>query len=355
MRPLAMLQSLFSGRFRRGKLLLHLAFWLVYSSMFFYVISSGRRIEEYGWVPVLQDLLFHIVMMVSMGYINYFVLMPRLIKSRNVLKYVGEFLGVFFVFSLLLIFGKQYIIDGFAHKYSWVYSLRFYFNVIISAFFLVMFVGLLRFVEDFFVLAEHKHKLENEKLSSELRFLKAQINPHFLFNTLNNLYYLAETQAPNTSEVVARLSQMMRYMLHDCNHSFVSLKKEMEYMENYISLEKLRLNDEIPINYKVSGDIANTKIAPLILITFLENAFKHGVSNTRKGSWIDINLDVHDGMLIFDIKNSLVNEINKTVNEKSGIGLANVKRRLDLAYPDAYELEISDHEDVHSVHLKIKL
>ena len=131
--------------------------------------------------------------------------------------------------------------------------------VFMAAFFVAAFVGLLKFIEDYF-------ELENRQLNSELRFLKAQVNPHFLFNTLNNLYYLAVNQSDQTPEVVAKLSGMMRYMIHESNTETVPLSKEVAYMENYLDLEKLRLNEEVPITFEVDGEITGTRIAPLILI-----------------------------------------------------------------------------------------
>ena len=123
--------------------------------------------------------------------------------------------------------------------------------------------------------------LTQEKLAAELKFLKTQIHPHFLFNTLNNLYYLAYSKSENTTEVIAKLSQMMRYMIYESNHAKVLLSREVEYMQNYISLERLRLNNQIPIKFDVEGNTEDVWITPLIFITFLENAFKHGVTNNN--------------------------------------------------------------------------
>jgi LytS/YehU family sensor histidine kinase len=210
-------------------------------------------------------------------------------------------------------------------------------------------------VEDYFELEARKKELENEQLVSELRFLKAQINPHFLFNTLNNLYYLAVTQSPNTPEVISKLSQMMRYLLHDSNHPSVPLTKEIEYMRNYISLEQLRMTVEIPVNFEVRGNAEGHRIAPLILFTFLENAFKHGVSSSFNKSWINILIETSGDDCFYTVSNSKVPEQSKTVTEKSGIGLQNVKRRLDLSYPDLHDLNISEDADSYNVELKIKL
>ncbi len=339
---------------RNTKVLLHSAFWLVYASFFFYQISYGRKGEP-DWSKIVPDFFFHIASLLIISYITYFFLLPKLLKDQNVKGFLLTFLPIFGGMTYLMLVGKQYLVDGLTHQENWVYSLRFGLNVAMSAFLITAFVGLLKFVEDYFELEARRKDLENQQLMSELRFLKAQINPHFLFNTLNNLYYLAYNQSPRTPEVIAKLSGMMRYMLYDSNHAKVPLTKEIEYIENYLDLERLRLNDEVPITFEVEGDVANAAITPLILITFLENAFKHGVSNTAEGSWITVSLSVRDGYCYYRVANSMIQDSGKAVLEKSGIGLRNVRRRLDLSYPGQYELEFRDDAERYVVDLALKL
>ena len=198
--------------------------------------------------------------------------------------------------------------------------------------------------------------MENERLTAELNFLKAQINPHFLFNTLNNLYYLAYTQSSNTTEVIAKLSQMMRYMIYDSNYPLVPLSKEIEYMENYISLERLRLNDEIPIKFvREGGNSQEFLIAPLIFITFLENAFKHGVSNNHPKAWVNISIRIQGKECVYKVQNSKLPFTKPEAEEKSGIGLQNVKRRLELSYPGKHRLTVENLQDSYSVQLNIEI
>ncbi|MCB0587298.1 MAG: histidine kinase [Phaeodactylibacter sp.] len=339
---------------RHKKSLLHIAFWCVYASFFFYQISFNKGGGEPDWARISKDFTFHMIAMIGISYLNYFFFLPRLLRSRNFGRYILEFLPVFCVLAYLVVVGKRFILADYIPTH-WLYSTRFTVNVILGALFLAVFVGLLKFVEDWFELEARKKELENKSLSSELRFLKAQINPHFLFNTLNNLYYLAYTKSPNTTEVISKLSQMMRYMLDDSNHSRVSLSKEIEYMQNYVSLEQLRLGEHVPIRFEVQGDISGVTIAPLVLITFLENAFKHGVSNSSSDSWIDVLIQVKGKMCNYRVANSKIPESGKTVKKKSGIGLQNVKRRLELSYPDKYQLKVESLEDRYSVELKLNL
>ncbi|MEM9928913.1 MAG: histidine kinase [Bacteroidota bacterium] len=334
------------------KVLLHIAFWAMYASYFFYAISFGRRGEP-DWSRIIPDFLFHIGVLLCISYLNYFVFLPRLLKGQSPGKYILRFVPLFLVLTALFLLGKQYLLDGFTHQDKWMYSVRFGLSVFMSAFFVTAFVGLLKFVEDYFELDARSKELENRQLTSELRFLKAQVNPHFLFNTLNNLYYLAVNQSDQTPEVIAKLSGMMRYMIHESNADQVALTKEIEYMENYLDLERLRLNEEVPITFEVDGDIAAARIKPLILITFLENAFKHGIGNNSDTSWITISLKTINNTLEYIVSNSVVPNAQKTVRETSGIGLANVRRRLELSYPEKYTLAI--HEDLERYQVKLQL
>jgi len=213
---------------------------------------------------------------------------------------------------------------------------------------------MLRFAIEWLEFEAKKKEVENERLTAELNFLKAQINPHFLFNTLNNLYYLAYSKSENTTEVIAKLSQMMRYMIYDTNQPKVLLNKEIEYMRNYISLERLRLNDQIPIKFDVTGDTENVWISPLIFITFLENAFKHGVSNSNPKAWVNIAIRLQGRECIYTVENSRTTDL-RDGNEKSGIGLQNVKRRLELSYPGKYKLLTEDTMEKYVVKLNLSI
>ena len=196
-----------------------------------------------------------------------------------------------------------------------------------------------------------KGNLENEKLVSELAFLKSQINPHFLFNSLNNIYSLAYQKSEKTPEAILKLSEIMRYMLYESNENKVPLLEEIRYLKNYIELQKLRFKDKAYINFEVDEDIQDQKITPLILISFVENAFKHGVA-TDKENPITIVLNVSTNKLFFQVLNRK-NTQNK--DETGGIGLQNVKRRLDLLYKGQYRLHIQDDKDIYSCELYLNL
>ncbi len=332
------------------KWLIHAAFWCVYFSFFLYQITSRSHVDT-NWSIALLDATTQVAIVMSIAYLNYFYFLPRFLARRNIFQFLAEFSIPFVLHIILLVFIKRSFVDGYSFRLPFLYSDRFVVQLATIVLFIVAFVALLRFAEDWLELEARKKELENEQLASELRFLKAQINPHFLFNTLNNLYSLAFVQSPNTTDVIAMLSQMMRYMIYDTNQPQVLLSKEIAYMENYISLEKLRLNDEIPITFEITGQISKVQIVPLILITFLENAFKHGVGSYKPQAWIKLTIDVQGNQFHYCVTNSK----NPTQNEKSGIGLQNVQRRLMLSYPNRHQLTITELPDQYSVSLKIKL
>ena len=183
-------------------------------------------------------------------------------------------------------------------------------------------------------------KLAQEKMTAELNFLKAQIHPHFLFNTLNNLYALTLIKSEKTPDIVLKLSELLDYMIYKSNDEFVSLAKELEIVEGYIELEKMRYNERLKLSYKVEGEADKYQIAPLILLPFIENCFKHGASKDRIKPVINIELNAQPDLLYLKTVNSIPEKKYKDESENKGLGLSNVKRRLELIYPGAYDLKI---------------
>lgn len=334
---------------------LHISFWCVYLSFSLYQVTVfQRRFDSFDWNKGLTLLFIQFVLTLIIAYFNYFFLLPRFLKHKSWGRYILEFVVPLIIVILARINLHRYIIDGYTYQDRYAYSTMFVVQSVIITLFIAIFIGFLRFVRDWFEFEATKKEVENEKLTAELNFLKAQINPHFLFNTLNNLYYLAYSKSPNTTEVISKLSQVMRYMIHDSNHPRVLLTKEIEYMENYIDLERLRLNDQTTINFKIQGNTAGVEVAPLILITFLENAFKHGVTNTSAASWINILIEVTGKELSFVVENSKGSR-GVSGAESSGIGLVNVQRRLELLYPGRHEMKVEDHADRYYIELKLNL
>jgi two-component system, LytTR family, sensor histidine kinase AlgZ len=340
---------------RNRVILVHISFWCVYLSFFFYTISNFRQGRDIDWGKATANGFIQLTVTMIIAYLNYFIFLPRFLTHKKVWKYLIEFFLPFAILVTSRIHLQRFLIDGYTYQRMHFYSTFYIVEVIVITLFITIFVSMLRFAADWFELAAKQKEIENERLLAELNFLKAQINPHFLFNTLNNLYYLAYTQSPNTTEVIAKLSQMMRYMIYDSNYLQVPLTKEIEYMRNYISLERLRLNDQIPITFSTQGNVEGVLIAPLIFITFLENAFKHGVSNNDKNAFVKIDMQLEGKQCIYTVENSKLASTKPESEEKSGIGLQNLKRRLDLSYPDRYILKTEDKPDRYFVQLNITL
>lgn len=205
-----------------------------------------------------------------------------------------------------------------------------------------------------------KKQLEVEELrtsveQSELLFLKSQINPHFLFNNLNNLYSYAIEQSPKTPSIILELSSVLRYMLYDCKENFVALQKEIEHLKNFTQLNEMQIEERGKVSFNTDTITSGYVIAPLILSVFIENAFKHSTASQSDGIFIDINVRLDEnGSLDFECRNSFL-AVTNTDNLSNGIGLKNVKKRLQLLYSNAHELYIQNDKNVYYVHLKLQL
>ncbi|WP_162880052.1 sensor histidine kinase [Lutibacter oceani] len=196
-----------------------------------------------------------------------------------------------------------------------------------------------------------KALIKNEKVNTELSFLKTQLNPHFLFNSLNSIYSLANKKSDNTTDAIITLSELMRYMIYETNKDVVSLQNEINYIKNYISLQNLRLKDSSGVRFNVHGYL-DYYIEPLLLISFIENAFKYGTDYTGKTN-IVIKINVENGNLNLNISNYI--SLKEKNNPNSGIGIQNIKKRLKLLYPDSHTLTIEELDNLFTVELLLKL
>ncbi len=233
-------------------------------------------------------------------------------------------------------------------KGFWVMGLN---NATTSFALLLLIGGFLRLAVSFVKNQNEKKALENANLNAEVNFLKSQINPHFLFNTLNGIYSQAHTRSEHTEHSILRLSNLLRYVLYESSGEKVELAKDIQYLSNYIDLQKLRLSQKVTVNYEVEGNTGSQRIAPLLLITFVENAFKHGISYSTP-STISIHVSIFEQTLTLVVSNPVL-EKNRFAG--GGLGIKNVTRRLDLLYPGKYLLDIVHTDCLHIVNLKIDL
>jgi two-component system LytT family sensor kinase len=197
-----------------------------------------------------------------------------------------------------------------------------------------------------------RKETENEKLNTELSFLKSQVNPHFFFNTLNNIYSLAVVRSEKTAPAVMKLSSIMRYILTETQRDLVPLSNEVDFIHNFIDLQQVRLTDKVQVSFSTEGNVDTLLIAPLLFIPFVENAFKYGVS-TKESSNIDIRIRTERNTIYFSAENYIVASENNLM-ENTGIGINNVKRRLELMYPDKHKLTTVEKDNYYTVHLEIE-
>ncbi len=195
-------------------------------------------------------------------------------------------------------------------------------------------------------------RAQKEKITAELQLLKAQVHPHFLFNTLNNIYSFSLEGSPKTPQLILKLSSLLSYMLYDCKAEEMRLEKEVAIMKDYLDLEKERYGNTIEISWNAEGDISDNYISPLLMLPFLENAFKHGASEQIEKPWMGVDISAANNLLKFKITNGKNEYIPYSSN---GIGINNVKKRLEFLYPGKYELKINDEGDFFSVSLMVKL
>lgn len=284
-------------------------------------------------------------------YLNHFVLIPRFLHPRRYSIY----------FSILLVgIIAVFLIAGTIFFYSDLdYILLPQTNPAIEKIFPAIVVNalllwLLAIVSSILWTTYNRLKQsENEKLSAQIASLKSQINPHFLFNTLNNIYATAIDTAPKAADMVDKLSEMMRYTMKDTQQDFVLLEDEVNYVSNYIELQKVRLDKSVKMEFRVPDVIPASRIAPMLLIPFIENAFKHGV-NTEQKSWIRIEINIDKTAFQLSVLNSKV-DVQREITERSGLGITNTWHRLNLIYPSKHLLVVNDTEKDFSVSLHINL
>lgn len=231
-----------------------------------------------------------------------------------------------------------------------------YFRAFRSVFFilLVLAVGTsIRITSQWYNNEKLRKETENEKLNAELSFLKSQINPHFFFNTLNSIYSLASKKSDKTPEAIIKLSQLMRYIIYDSEKELVPLQNEIDYINNLVELQKLRLKNNVKVLFITQGLITNKWIEPLLLLPFIENAFKHGIDYTKECT-IAFSIVIKDEQLFFESENPLVTQFYQLKdNENSGIGLLNSKKRLSLLYPGKHSLIIDENNGKFKVNLQL--
>lgn len=331
----------------------HAGGWL---AILVFLVLMQWRIGDLSFGLSVASELINIVFYIIVVYINLLYLFPQYLKKGQYWTYLLLLIGVALIFTPLKLVLKYFL-------FSKVGSIQDDILTNLYAYFFSTFLvaGLStvgKIMVDWIVQNRKKTVTQNESMQSELRFLKSQINPHFLFNTLNSLYALTLKKDDKAPDIVIKLSEMMRYMLYECNEPRVPLSKEINYLKNYLDLERLRQRKGIDIQLKVNGNVSDQMIAPLMLIPFLENSFKHGVNANIKDGFVVATLNVEPRAVHFILENSKGSQMPSQLHgnrPSGGIGLVNVRRRLDLLYKGRYELNIRESPSTYAVHLDLEL
>jgi len=340
---------------RPQKYLRHIAFWIgqclfwmVWAGSFFYV-SVKDWIGDMGKIYLNGALLLEIVYTYLVVYYIFPVYFTQKRKTRAIvlLSICSLLVYVLYVLNYL------WVLQCFDEKLLnfWFFTMNFIINgpPVICAMFLTI-----KMLKNYYIKMEEKRVLTIENAQAELQLLKAQVHPHLLFNTLNNIYSFALTKSPDAGSLVLKLSDTLRYMTNECDAAAVSLEKEIQLLTNYIGLEKVRYGNRLKLDVQINGNCKNKTIAPLLMIPFVENSFKHGISIMRGTQWIKIDLTVHHKWLYFSIGNSKPLQPRLQSN-KEGIGLVNVQKRLQLLYPGKHFLKIESNDKDYWAHMQIAL
>jgi len=329
------------------KIVYQIVFWII-AFVFLISMSYGKSNISYAIITEAVNILFYLFIV----YFNLYYLIPNYLHKEKYLIYIGTILLLSIVITPIKLVILYLLYSGMPDiQASIVLNRNLYFIV---SFIVIACSTIWQIIIDWLNSERDRKELQTKNMQSELKFLKSQINPHFLFNTLNNLYALTLKKSDQAPDIVLKLSEIMRYMLYECNEKRVYLRNELNYIQNYLDLEKLRQGQKIAINFTIKGNPDQLMVAPLIFTPFLENSFKHGLSNALNQGFVNIFMEIKDENILFLIENSKSEKMPKKHHSISGgIGLVNVKQRLELIYPNQYELIIDDSPLVYSVTLKI--
>ena len=325
----------------------HLLFWI--GTVFFHAYTRLGLIQKAGTGQFLLEIVVRNVLLATVIYVNLFVLIPRFTQHKKYASYAFLLLFSLLVYALAKNAHDVYLygyVIGIEERRYFFYNT--FYNLSIALFYMAFSVALY-LSKEWYVQKELIRKIQIEKLNTELDYLKAQINPHFLFNSINTIYFQIDKQNTTARETLLTFSEMLRYQLYECNGEEIAVEKEVSYLRNYADLQRVRKDENYTITFNCEEEVANFTIVPLLLIPFVENAFKH-VSHSSKNE-IKISLartgDIFR-MLVFNTK-------EKRSAEAGGIGLKNVRRRLELLYPGRHELAIRETGDTFEIELRLKI
>lgn len=330
----------------RVQIVVHISLWILLYGLTFYPILNDAR-------PIPSDVFPKIIVIIILFYFNYFYLVPEFLLKKSVLSYLMISLGLLIVSALLLNhfyeprFPENFFMD---RERPRGFMIMPYYRSFVSLGIPFVISAILRMYVEWKRNENLRLSVEKESIKSELQFLKAQLNPHFLFNSLNTIYALSVKKSPDTSEAIVDLSELMRYMIYEADKDLVPLNKELDYIKSYIQLQRLRLSDSENVSLKITGEDRGRAVPPLLFISFIENAFKYGTDYKGK-TYVKIALIITDTSVYLNVKNKI--GVFKEPTKNSGIGLENIRNQLELIYPGLHNLEVDNDGKDYEVSLTI--
>ena len=330
-------------------------FWLGYFA--FNTIRWGSFYKDfpYSLKSNLIEFPFHIIL----SYLFIFVMLPKLFNGKKLefitLLVISLGITLILKFQITFYFTSGDVLPEFAgitSKINFDYAVQ----VILGEIYVIGFVTSIKLVIDWIKQRDLLNYTNKMLLENELKYLRSQIQPHFFFNTLNNLYSLTIDKSEKAPDLILKLSDLMKYFLYETGKDYQTLKNEIAHIKDYIEIERLRYDETLKIDFNIEGEIKKTMIKPLLLIPLVENAFKHGARNSEKNPYININLIVTKSLINFKVENSFKNPTKKIKQQIGGIGLSNVKKRLELNYGKGnYELNAFNEKNKYIAELKVSL
>jgi sensor histidine kinase YesM len=335
--------------FRKRKavqILLHVLFWTIIVTYFAWGFGFGV-----DYKAAFLNAILYLPGFIFIVYILIYFLIPRYLIKR---KYIQFFIGLILAVAICMI-------------YSWAIELtitakdKFEGVTMATGRAILPYIHVagiaisINLLNYWYRQKQKTTEAQNEKMTAELNLLKSQIHPHFLFNTLNNLYSYTLEKSEKAPEIILKLSNLLRFMIYESDVAFIPLQKEISILQQYIDLEQLRYGDRLDISFTINGDLDKKEVAPLLLLPFLENVFKHGISSQTDHCWISFDLRLSPSLIYLKLINSKDNDEISGHNQFSGIGLQNVRRRLELLYPDRFKLETLEREEVFIVNLALQI
>ncbi|QCR22385.1 sensor histidine kinase [Pontibacter sp. SGAir0037] len=328
------------NRIKRIFVLVHVVLWVLFSLLVAFQLSQDNTY----WLTLTVGFVLTCLYV----FYSHFYLLTLYLGKKKKGAYFLRLAGIMFTGPLPFLFFHPKGLD------DWPLSNDYYVMTLFTAVPLFFFLSwLARVTENLMLNTIKKEQLEKQAVESELYYLKSQINPHFLFNTLHNIHTLVYKQAATAPEAVLRLSSLMRYMIYESNAPTVPLSREMNYLQDYVGLQQLRYKKSPVVDMIVEGDIESSRIAPLLFIHLLENAYKHSPARLEPGD-VKVRVAVKENTLTFSTQNPIASQTDESpLEEPGGVGLPNVRKRLQLLYPERHQLEINNEGDLFSVILKI--